>query len=165
MKTVLLAGFGAILAIAAPQTASAQQMCGVAPCERAEPGAPAPRAELPPGPGPVGRSPSGGYVNGGYANGGRYYANGYNRGYGYPYRNGYGYRGGYGYYGNDGGDVAAGVAGLAAGAIIGGALASQNGYYAEYQGGGRGYCARRYRSYDPASGTYMGYDGLRHPCP
>ena len=27
------------------------------------------------------------------------------------------------------------------------------------------YCARRYQSYDPASGTYLGYDGLRHPCP
>jgi hypothetical protein len=27
------------------------------------------------------------------------------------------------------------------------------------------YCARRYRSYDPASGTFLGYDGLRHPCP
>ena len=27
------------------------------------------------------------------------------------------------------------------------------------------YCMRRYRSYDPASGTYVGYDGLRHPCP
>jgi hypothetical protein len=26
------------------------------------------------------------------------------------------------------------------------------------------YCAQRYRSYDPASGTYLGYDGLRHPC-
>jgi BA14K-like protein len=26
------------------------------------------------------------------------------------------------------------------------------------------YCARRYKSYDPASGTYLGYDGLRHPC-
>jgi len=26
------------------------------------------------------------------------------------------------------------------------------------------YCAQRYRSYDPASGTYMGYDGRRHPC-
>lgn len=25
-------------------------------------------------------------------------------------------------------------------------------------------CARRYRSYDPASGTYLGKDGLRHPC-
>lgn len=27
------------------------------------------------------------------------------------------------------------------------------------------YCAQRYRSYDPASGTYLGFDGLRHPCP
>ena len=27
------------------------------------------------------------------------------------------------------------------------------------------YCMRRFRSYDPASGTYLGYDGLRHPCP
>jgi hypothetical protein len=27
------------------------------------------------------------------------------------------------------------------------------------------YCQRTYRSYDPASGTYLGYDGLRHPCP
>ena len=27
-----------------------------------------------------------------------------------------------------------------------------------------GDCAQRYRSYDPASGTYMGYDGTRHSC-
>jgi hypothetical protein len=27
------------------------------------------------------------------------------------------------------------------------------------------YCMRRFRSYDPASGTYLGYDGYRHPCP
>ena len=27
------------------------------------------------------------------------------------------------------------------------------------------YCQRTYRSYDPASGTYLGYDRLRHPCP
>ena len=27
------------------------------------------------------------------------------------------------------------------------------------------YCAQRYKSYDPASGTYLGYDGRRHPCP
>jgi hypothetical protein len=27
------------------------------------------------------------------------------------------------------------------------------------------YCAQRYRSYDPASGTYLGYDGVRHSCP
>ncbi len=27
------------------------------------------------------------------------------------------------------------------------------------------YCMQTYRSYDPASGTYLGNDGLRHPCP
>jgi hypothetical protein len=27
------------------------------------------------------------------------------------------------------------------------------------------YCSRRFRSYDVASGTYLGYDGERHPCP
>ena len=27
------------------------------------------------------------------------------------------------------------------------------------------YCMSRFRSYDPASGTYLGYDGYRHPCP
>jgi hypothetical protein len=25
-------------------------------------------------------------------------------------------------------------------------------------------CAQRYRSYDPASGTFLGRDGRRHPC-
>ena len=30
--------------------------------------------------------------------------------------------------------------------------------------GNASYCAQRYRSYDPASGTYLGFDGLRHPC-
>jgi hypothetical protein len=27
------------------------------------------------------------------------------------------------------------------------------------------YCAQRYKSYDPATGTYLGFDGQRHPCP
>jgi hypothetical protein len=27
------------------------------------------------------------------------------------------------------------------------------------------YCAQTFRSYDPASGTFLGYDGLRRPCP
>jgi hypothetical protein len=26
------------------------------------------------------------------------------------------------------------------------------------------YCAMRFKSYDPVTGTYLGYDG-RHPCP
>ena len=37
---------------------------------------------------------------------------------------------------------------------------------APYAGGNAvAYCRQRFRSYDPASGTYLGYDGLRHPCP
>ena len=27
------------------------------------------------------------------------------------------------------------------------------------------YCMQTYRSYDPRSGTYLGFDGFRHPCP
>jgi len=27
------------------------------------------------------------------------------------------------------------------------------------------YCMQRYRSYDPSSGTYMGFDGIRRACP
>jgi hypothetical protein len=82
------------------------------------------------------------------------------------------------------------VGGLAAGGLIGGALAAASspyygsgyyapGYYAPpaYAYGGevyedgpvggdaQAYCMQRFRSYDPASGTYLGYDGLRHPCP
>lgn len=72
-------------------------------------------------------------------------------------------------------------AGFAAGALLGGALASrpyygpgyryydvEPGYYAAVPGPGPdsvAYCAQRFKSYDPASGTYLGYDGLRHPCP
>ncbi|WP_407178861.1 BA14K family protein [Bradyrhizobium sp. STM 3562] len=29
---------------------------------------------------------------------------------------------------------------------------------------GQSYCARHYRSYDPVSRSYLGKDGLRHPC-
>jgi hypothetical protein len=43
------------------------------------------------------------------------------------------------------------------------------GYVAVAPGGDGGsvvaYCAQRYRSYDPASGSFLGFDGLRHPCP
>ena len=37
--------------------------------------------------------------------------------------------------------------------------------YSGAGGGDAGYCAQRFRSYDPSSGTYLGYDGQRHPCP
>jgi hypothetical protein len=69
-------------------------------------------------------------------------------------------------------------AGLVGGAIIGGALAAPyyyRPYYGPYYypapayGPGPGdpvaYCMQRFQSYDPQSGTYLGYDGLRHPCP
>lgn len=94
----------------------------------------------------------------------------------------------YGYY--RGGGAGLGI-GLAAGALIGGAIAAgANPYYgpgygyapgyaygpryysepvvvAPGYGGGdaEAYCMRRYRSYDPASGTYLNYDGNRYPCP
>ena len=32
-------------------------------------------------------------------------------------------------------------------------------------GDGVAYCMQRFRSYDPGSGTFLGRDGLRHPCP
>jgi ABC-type amino acid transport substrate-binding protein len=70
------------------------------------------------------------------------------------------------------------IAGFAAGAILGGVLASQQpygyygpgpGYYGPgpgYGGGDAvGYCMSRFKSYDPGSGTYLGYDGYRHSCP
>lgn len=52
------------------------------------------------------------------------------------------------------------IGGLAAGAIVGSALASSHA-----QASANAYCEQKYRSYDPASGTYLGYDGERHPCP
>jgi hypothetical protein len=30
---------------------------------------------------------------------------------------------------------------------------------------GGGSCAQRFHSFDPATGTYLGRDGQRHPCP
>ncbi len=73
----------------------------------------------------------------------------------------------------------AAVAGAVAGGIIGGIIASQGGFgypptypypyyqpYPIYPGNPAiGYCMSRFRSYDPYSMTYLGYDGYRHPCP
>jgi hypothetical protein len=39
--------------------------------------------------------------------------------------------------------------------------------YYDYDDSGRAhveYCLDRYRSYDPETNTFMGYDGLRHEC-
>jgi len=60
------------------------------------------------------------------------------------------------------GDIVGGAIGTA-GAIATAPFRSPREAYA--MGGGPEYCAQRYRSYDPASGTFMGYDGLRHRCP
>ena len=84
------------------------------------------------------------------------------------------------------------IPGAVAGAIIGGAIAgAPYGYGPGYYGPGYydddqqyydqgpvvvapapagdddsvAYCMQTYRSYDPRSGTYVGYDGYRHPCP
>ncbi|SHJ31827.1 BA14K-like protein [Bradyrhizobium lablabi] len=102
------------------------------------------------------------------------------------------YRGGYGGWHHHDHDRGRFVPGLVAGALVGGALAADS--YAYYGGpdyyygpdyadtyyddtavvaeapvpvgdDAVTYCMQRYRSYDPASGTYLGYDGLRHPCP
>jgi hypothetical protein len=68
-----------------------------------------------------------------------------------------GYRGGYHRHGGDGGAVAAGaIIGLALGAIIAGQAQQQNAV---------AWCSQRFRSYDPYSMTYLGYDGRRHRCP
>ena len=90
-------------------------------------------------------------------------------------------RGGYGGYRGHrggGGGVAAGIIG---GMILGGIIASQaRPYYYDYPPAyyypapayraypadpAIAYCMQRFRSYDPYSMTYQGYDGLRHPCP
>jgi BA14K-like protein len=62
------------------------------------------------------------------------------------------------------------------GSVVGAVGFYDNGYYedapvAVVQGpGGNGgdtvaYCTQTYKSYQPRSGTYLGYDGQRHPCP
>jgi len=76
---------------------------------------------------------------------------------------GYGY-GGYGYdsYGDRGGYGQ----GYGYAPTAGYAYAPGPGYATSYEDGNdAAYCQQRFRSYDPRSGTYMGYDGLRHSCP
>ncbi len=90
----------------------------------------------------------------------------------YYYRRGYYYPRPYYYRRHDNGAaVAAGVAGLAAGALIAGAIANQ----AQAQPAAppppgtvspsvAAYCARKYRSYDPATGTFLANNGMRYVC-
>jgi hypothetical protein len=117
----------------------------------------------------------GGHGGGFHGGGGHFHGGGFHRGGGF--RGGGFHRGG-GF-----------IPGAIAGAVIGGALAAPYGYggygygYApdyyddgyddgptvEVAPGGGGndvaYCQQTYKSYDVRSGTYLGYDGLRHPCP
>jgi len=58
---------------------------------------------------------------------------------------------------DDGGAIAAGVVG---GLLLGAIIANE-----AQRNRGSDYCARRFRSYDPGSGTYLGNDGYRHRCP
>ena len=75
--------------------------------------------------------------------------------------------------------------GFGTGVIIGGALSAPYGYGYGYgpgyyyddddyyvdapavtvDPGSVAYCKQRFKSYDVRSGTYLGYDGQRHPCP
>ncbi len=60
---------------------------------------------------------------------------------------------------NPGAAAAAGIIGLG----IGAAIASQPRY--DYRDRDwDAYCFSKYKSYDPRTGTYLGYDGYRHPC-
>ena len=68
--------------------------------------------------------------------------------------------------GRGGGGVAAlasarrSVIGVGA-AIVGGAIAADQARRSDAVE----YCMRRFRSYNPETGTYIGFDGLEHPCP
>jgi hypothetical protein len=65
-----------------------------------------------------------------------------------------------------GGGGAGAAIGLGVGAaIIGGAIAAQEAERAAAADNAVAYCMRRFRSYDPESGTYVGKDGMRRPCP
>ncbi len=134
-----------------------------------------------------GRGGGGGHFGGGhfgggarfggghFGGGGRHFGGGHFGGYrggGYAFRGGYGFR----RYG------APFIGGLALGAVA--APYYYGGYpdnyvdnyvdnydYGAYAGDDGvpddavAACAQRFKSYDPQSGTYLGYDGQRHPCP
>jgi hypothetical protein len=87
----------------------------------------------------IGLGLAAGALAGGILGAGPYGYYGYGPGYAYAPAYGYGYGPGYGYAPGDG---------------------------QGYAGGGEvAYCQQRFRSYDPGSGTYLGFDGLRHSCP
>jgi len=58
----------------------------------------------------------------------------------------------YGYYGYDPGYTYAPAYGYAPAPVV-------------VAGGDPAWCQAHFRSYNPATGMYTGYDGLQHPCP
>ncbi|BCP54310.1 hypothetical protein K32_29270 [Kaistia sp. 32K] len=97
--------------------------------------------------------------NGGGWNGGGWNGGGWNGG---------GWNGG-GYYYHDnnnwaGAAAAAGIIGLATGAIIANSANQQRYYSGGYGGDYISYCSSRYRSFNPNTGTFTGYDGYQHRC-
>ncbi|WP_319775551.1 BA14K family protein [Breoghania sp.] len=83
------------------------------------------------------------------------------------------------HYNNRNNGLAAGILGLGAGMIIGNVLASPRhvapppppppapsytGSYRPWTPQWRGYCEARYRSFNPATGYFLGYDGQYHFC-
>jgi hypothetical protein len=72
----------------------------------------------------------------------------------------YYYRPYYHRYWGPGPAIGAGILGFAAGAAIAGAAANAR---ADDDGHVRA-CLDAYRSYDPRTDTYLGYDGYRHRC-
>jgi len=103
------------------------------------------------------------------------------RGRGYGNHGGHGGHYRHGYRGGGGNAVAAGIIGLGVGAIIGSALTPRTVYVApppppraRYAPAAYGpqpwspdwysYCYSRYRSFNPNSGTFVGYDGYEHFC-
>ena len=61
------------------------------------------------------------------------------------------------YWGGPGPAIGAGILGFAAGAAIAGAAQSNHRGHVDA-------CLSAYRSYDPRTDTYLGYDGYRHRC-
>lgn len=123
------------------------------------------------GGGHMGMRPGGGGGGNWAGGGGRHWAGG--GGWHGGHWHGGGHRWGGGYYGGGGF-----FPGFVVGSAIGSAFASPY-YYDDYgyyddgpvaevvpsNAGDIAYCQQRFKSYDVSSGTYLGYDGLRHPCP
>src|SRR5712671_6667689 len=166
------AAIALVLPIAAPSASFAQQFKGGKGGVAVGGGGGAPAARFSGGGAPMARFSGTGVTR-------------YSGGYGGGWNSGYRHRRGGGF-----------IPGAVAGAVIGGALASESyayyggpdyyasgsypGYYddgysddaavvavapAPVDDDAAAYCMQTYQSYDPASGTYLGYDGLRHPCP